>query len=316
MMSMPLLCLQGCMNNFTFGDDNITYYETIAGGAGAGPGWQGRSGVHTHMTNTRITDPEILERRYPVVLHDFSLRKGSGGAGKFRGGDGVVREVSTALPGKVMLGKARVHAGMCCARLPCTHFRLDMLHCAVLCYAVPCCAVLCRAVLCYAVPCRAVPCCAVICCTMLCCDMLHHAVLRCAVLHRAVLRSALFCYAMLHCAKLCSVDTAQGPSTFELHAADGVLEAIDVLHTVRAAHLPTVRPAGGSLRPAWPQPAAAFRWQEGQHGGQDLGPGQGWGPHSNPHPWYVTRLHTIATLKGSVGAASLEGQALVKKGRA
>ena len=98
-VSMRLLCLQGCMNNFTFGDDNITYYETIGGGAGAGPGWQGRSGVHTHMTNTRITDPEILERRYPVVLHDFSLRKGSGGAGKFRGGDGVVREVSTVVLG-------------------------------------------------------------------------------------------------------------------------------------------------------------------------------------------------------------------------
>lgn len=86
--------VQGCMNNFTFGDSGITYYETIAGGAGAGPGWHGRSGVHTHMTNTRITDPEILERRYPVVLHEFSLRKGSGGAGKFRGGDGVIREVS------------------------------------------------------------------------------------------------------------------------------------------------------------------------------------------------------------------------------
>ena len=93
------------MNNFTFGDDNITYYETIAGGAGAGPGWQGRSGVHTHMTNTRITDPEILERRYPVVLHDFSLRKGSGGAGKFRGGDGVVREVSTVVLEQIMLGQ-------------------------------------------------------------------------------------------------------------------------------------------------------------------------------------------------------------------
>jgi N-methylhydantoinase B/oxoprolinase/acetone carboxylase alpha subunit len=91
---LEAIVVQGCMNNFTFGDSNITYYETIAGGAGAGPGWVGRSGVHTHMTNTRITDPEILERRYPVVLHDFSLRKGSGGAGKYRGGDGVIREVS------------------------------------------------------------------------------------------------------------------------------------------------------------------------------------------------------------------------------
>ncbi len=61
--------------------------------AGAGPGWHGRSGVHTHMTNTRITDPEILERRYPVVLREFSLRPGSGGAGRWCGGDGVIREV-------------------------------------------------------------------------------------------------------------------------------------------------------------------------------------------------------------------------------
>lgn len=84
---------QGCMNNFTFGDAGMGYYETVAGGAGAGPGWHGRSGVHTHMTNTRITDPEILERRYPVVLHQFRLRQGSGGDGKFKGGDGVVREI-------------------------------------------------------------------------------------------------------------------------------------------------------------------------------------------------------------------------------
>jgi len=84
---------QGCMNNFTFGDAGMGYYETVAGGAGAGPGWHGRSGVHTHMTNTRITDPEILERRYPVVLHQFQLRHGSGGDGKFKGGDGVVREI-------------------------------------------------------------------------------------------------------------------------------------------------------------------------------------------------------------------------------
>lgn len=90
--------LQGCMNNFTFGDAGMGYYETIAGGAGAGPGWHGRSGVHTHMTNTRITDPEILERRYPVVLHQFRLRPGSGGAGMFQGGDGVVRELEFLRP--------------------------------------------------------------------------------------------------------------------------------------------------------------------------------------------------------------------------
>ncbi|WIA16218.1 hypothetical protein OEZ85_012930 [Tetradesmus obliquus] len=89
---------QGCMNNFTFGDAAMGYYETIAGGAGAGPTWHGRDGVHTHMTNTRITDPEILERRYPVVLRTFSLRPGSGGAGRFKGGDGVVREVEFLRP--------------------------------------------------------------------------------------------------------------------------------------------------------------------------------------------------------------------------
>lgn len=94
---------QGCMNNLTFGDKGMGYYETIAGGAGAGPGWHGRSGVHTHMTNTRITDPEILERRYPVVLHEFSLRPGSGGAGHWRGGDGVVREVPSSFPAEGIL---------------------------------------------------------------------------------------------------------------------------------------------------------------------------------------------------------------------
>ncbi|XP_041454379.1 5-oxoprolinase-like isoform X2 [Lytechinus variegatus] len=84
---------QGTMNNFTLGDEDVGYYETIAGGAGAGPTWHGRSGVHVHMTNTRITDPEIFERRYPVVLKQFQLNPGTGGAGQFRGGDGVIREV-------------------------------------------------------------------------------------------------------------------------------------------------------------------------------------------------------------------------------
>ncbi|KAJ8387190.1 hypothetical protein AAFF_G00160020 [Aldrovandia affinis] len=84
---------QGCMNNVSFGSERGGYYETVAGGAGAGPGWHGRSGVHSHMTNTRITDPEILEKRYPVVLEQFSLRPGSGGEGKHRGGDGVVRKL-------------------------------------------------------------------------------------------------------------------------------------------------------------------------------------------------------------------------------
>jgi 5-oxoprolinase (ATP-hydrolysing) len=84
---------QGCMNNFTFGNDRFGYYETVGGGAGAGDGWHGQTGVHTHMTNTRITDPEILERRYPVLLRQFAVRRGSGGQGKFNGGDGLVREL-------------------------------------------------------------------------------------------------------------------------------------------------------------------------------------------------------------------------------
>jgi len=89
---------QGCMNNLTFGDASMGYYETIAGGAGAGPTWHGESGVHTHMTNTRITDPEILERRFPVLLRAFVLRDGSGGRGRHCGGDGVVRELEFRRP--------------------------------------------------------------------------------------------------------------------------------------------------------------------------------------------------------------------------
>lgn len=84
---------QGCMNNISFGSEKVGYYETVAGGAGAGPGWSGRSGVHSHMTNTRITDPEILEKRYPVILEQFSLRPNSGGEGKYLGGDGVIRKL-------------------------------------------------------------------------------------------------------------------------------------------------------------------------------------------------------------------------------
>lgn len=89
---------QGCMNNLTFGDTNMGYYETIAGGSGAGPGWDGRSGVHTHMTNTRITDTEILERRYPVVVRSFELRRDSGGDGRWKGGDGIIRELEFLRP--------------------------------------------------------------------------------------------------------------------------------------------------------------------------------------------------------------------------
>ncbi|KAL5334404.1 Hydantoinase B/oxoprolinase-domain-containing protein [Aspergillus crustosus] len=100
---------QGTMNNLSFGcggTDPVTgevtkgfgYYETICGGAGAGVDWHGASAVHTHMTNTRITDPEIFEKRYPVLLHEFSIRKGSGGAGKYRGGDGCIRDIEFRMP--------------------------------------------------------------------------------------------------------------------------------------------------------------------------------------------------------------------------
>jgi 5-oxoprolinase (ATP-hydrolysing) len=81
------------MNNLTFGNERHQYYETIAGGAGAGPGYDGASGVQTHMTNSRLTDPEILEQRFPVLLREFALRRGSGGRGRQRGGDGVVRSI-------------------------------------------------------------------------------------------------------------------------------------------------------------------------------------------------------------------------------
>ena len=85
---------QGTMNNFTFGNDaEYQNYETICGGAGAGPGFDGTSAVHTHMTNTRATDPEILEWRFPVLLESFSIRRGSGGAGRHRGGDGIIRRI-------------------------------------------------------------------------------------------------------------------------------------------------------------------------------------------------------------------------------
>ncbi|OON22499.1 hydantoinase/oxoprolinase, partial [Opisthorchis viverrini] len=84
---------QGCMNNVTFGTDKLGYYETVAGGAGAGPGWHGRSGIHTHMTNTRITDPEILEQRYPVILEQFGIRVNSGGWGRWNGGNGLTRRM-------------------------------------------------------------------------------------------------------------------------------------------------------------------------------------------------------------------------------
>jgi len=84
---------QGTMNNFTFGNERHQYYETIAGGSGAGPDHDGTSAVQTHMTNSRLTDPEILETRHPVRLERFAIRTGSGGDGEHRGGDGVIRDV-------------------------------------------------------------------------------------------------------------------------------------------------------------------------------------------------------------------------------
>ena len=88
-----LASAQGTMNNLTFGNALYQYYETICSGAPAGPGFDGASGVHTHMTNSRLTDPEILELRFPVVLEDFHIRRGSGGRGKFHAGDGTERRI-------------------------------------------------------------------------------------------------------------------------------------------------------------------------------------------------------------------------------
>lgn len=119
---------QGDCNNLTFGfGGNVAaatsgdgdkgavvtkgfgYYETIAGGSGAGPDWDGTSGVHTHMTNTRITDAEVFERRYPVILREFGLRRGSGGRGQHFGGDGVVRDIEFRIPVQVsILSERRV----------------------------------------------------------------------------------------------------------------------------------------------------------------------------------------------------------------
>ncbi len=86
-------CSQGTMNNFLFGNERFGYYETICGGTGAGRGFNGADAVHQHMTNTRITDPELLEFRYPVRLERFEIRKGSGGKGKWNGGEGIEREI-------------------------------------------------------------------------------------------------------------------------------------------------------------------------------------------------------------------------------
>jgi len=100
---------QGTMNNVSFGRAGdgkkpaVTYYETIGGGAGAGPDFHGASGVHTHMTNTRLTDPEVLEARYPVRINRFAIRRGSGGNGKYHGGNGIIREIEFLEPLQVSL---------------------------------------------------------------------------------------------------------------------------------------------------------------------------------------------------------------------
>ncbi len=89
---------QGTMNNFTFGDQRLQYYETICGGSGAGPDFDGADAVQTHMTNSRLTDPEVLEHRFPVVVERFAIRRGSGGAGARHGGDGVTRRLRFTAP--------------------------------------------------------------------------------------------------------------------------------------------------------------------------------------------------------------------------
>ena len=102
---------QGSMNNFTFGDETRQYYETLCGGAGATAQADGASAVHTHMTNSRLTDPEILERRFPVRVETYEIRRGSGGDGAHRGGDGAVRRVRFLAPMEAaLLSTRRDHA--------------------------------------------------------------------------------------------------------------------------------------------------------------------------------------------------------------
>lgn len=105
-----LAASQGTMNNFTFGNAQHQYYETICGGAGAGPDFAGTDAVHTHMTNSRLTDPEVLEWRFPVLLEEFSIRRDSGGKGRHRGGDGTVRRVRFLEPmtASILAGHRRV----------------------------------------------------------------------------------------------------------------------------------------------------------------------------------------------------------------
>ena len=102
---------QGTMNNFLIGNEDFQYYETICGGAGAGPGFAGASAVHTQMTNTRITDPEVLEMRCPLRLEAFAIRRGSGGHGVFSGGDGAIRKIRALTPATATLVSSRRRLG-------------------------------------------------------------------------------------------------------------------------------------------------------------------------------------------------------------
>jgi 5-oxoprolinase (ATP-hydrolysing) len=102
-----LAASQGTMNNFTFGSNDFQYYETICGGAGAGNGFAGASAVQTHMTNSRLTDPEVLESRFPVLVERFAVRHGSGGSGRWPGGDGTIRHITarTAMTASLLSGR-------------------------------------------------------------------------------------------------------------------------------------------------------------------------------------------------------------------
>jgi 5-oxoprolinase (ATP-hydrolysing) len=98
------------MNNLTFGDAQLQYYETICGGAGAGPAFDGCDAVQTHMTNSRLTDPEILEGAFPVLVREFAIRRGSGGVGRHHGGDGTVRrlEFRSTFSGALLANHRRI----------------------------------------------------------------------------------------------------------------------------------------------------------------------------------------------------------------
>ncbi len=106
-----LAASQGTMNNFTFGDADRQYYETICGGAGAGPTFDGADAVQTHMTNSRLTDPEVLEQRYPVLVEHFGVRAGSGGSGAHHGGNGVIRTIRFRAPmtAAILSGRRATH---------------------------------------------------------------------------------------------------------------------------------------------------------------------------------------------------------------